>query len=67
VIGKDYEEIYVSITYLESICLVYAIAALQQFHLWQIDFVSIFLNSNNSYEVFIEQPRGFEEEGDNHV
>jgi len=29
--------------------------------------VSAFFNSNNSYEVFIEQPRGFEEGGDNHI
>jgi len=26
-----------------------------------------FLNNNNSYEVFIEQPREFEEEEDNYI
>jgi len=67
VIGKDYEKTYASIAYLESIYLVYTIAALQQLCLWQIDFLSIFLNSDNSYEIFMEQLRGFEEEGDNYI
>jgi len=67
VIGEDYEETYASIARLESVRLVCAIAASRRLHLWQIDFVSAFLNSNNSYEVFIEQPRGFEEGGDNHI
>jgi len=52
---------------LESICLVCAIAASQQLCLWQINFVSAFLNSDNAYEVYIEQQRGFEEEGDDYV
>ena len=67
VIGEDYEETYVSIAHLESIHLVCAIAASQQLHLWQIDFVSTFLNSDNNYEVYMEQPKRSEEGGDNHV
>jgi len=67
VIGKDYEKTYASVAYLESIYLVYTIAALQQLCLWQIDFLSVFLNSDNSYEIFMEQLRGFEEEGDNYI
>ena len=67
VIGEDYEETYASVAYLESACLVYTIAASRQLCLWQIDFLSVFLNSNNSYEIFMEQLRGFEEGGDNYV
>ena len=67
VIGEDYEETYASVAYLESVCLVYTIAASRQLCLWQIDFLSVFLNSNNSYEIFMEQLRGFEEGGDNYV
>jgi len=44
-----------------------AIAALQWLCLWQIDFVFAFLNSDNNYEVYMEQPKGFEKVGDNHV
>jgi len=29
--------------------------------------VSAFLNSENSFDVYIEQPRGFEEEGDDYI
>jgi len=29
--------------------------------------VSAFLHSDNSYEVFMEQPKGFEEGGDNYL
>jgi len=51
VIGKDYEETYASIACLEFVYLVYAIAASRRLCLWQIDFVSVFFNSDNSYEV----------------
>jgi len=67
VIGEDYKETYVSIAQLESVCLVYAIVASWRLCFWQIDFVSTFLNSNNTYDIFIEQPKGFEEERGNHV
>jgi len=30
-----------------------------------VDFVSAFLNSNNAFEVYMKQPRGFEEGRDN--
>jgi len=51
VIGEDYEETYASVARLESVCLVCAIAVSRRLYLWQIDFVSAFLNSDNSYEV----------------
>jgi len=65
VIRKDYKETYASVAYLESVHLLYAIVASQWLHLWQVDFVSDFLNSNSLFKVSIEQPKGFEEgEGD---
>lgn len=65
IIGKDYGETYVSVAHLESVCLVCAIAASMGLHLWQINFVFAFLNSENEYGVYMEQPPGFEEGGDN--
>jgi len=67
VIGEDYEETYVSVAWLESVCLVCAIAASRQLRLWQIDFVSAFLNSDNTYDIYVEQPKGFKKGGDDHV
>jgi len=55
------------VAWLESVRLVCAIAASQRLRLWQVDFVSAFLNSNSSFDIYMEQPRGFEEGGDNSV
>jgi len=55
---------YVSVACLDSIQLVCAIVISQGLRLWQVDFVSAFLNSNSSFNIYIEQPRGFEEGGD---
>jgi len=43
------------------------LAASQQLRLWQVDFVSAFLNSDSTFDVFMEQPKGFEERGENQV
>jgi len=65
VIREDYEETYTSVARLKSVCLVCAVVAVQNLCLWQVDFVSAFLNSDNAFEVYMKQPRGFEEGGDN--
>jgi hypothetical protein len=67
VLGKDYDETYASVARLESVRLVCAIAASLGLYLWQADFVSAFLNSDNVFEVYMEQPPGFEEGGDDQV
>jgi hypothetical protein len=58
---------YVSVAWLELVCLVCTIAVLLDLCLWQVNFVSAFLNSENEYEVYMEQPPGFEEGGDGDV
>jgi hypothetical protein len=67
VLGKDYDETYASVACLESVRLVCAIAASLGLYLWQADFISAFLNSDNAFEVYMEQPPGFEEGGDDRV
>jgi hypothetical protein len=67
VLGEDYDETYASVARLESVQLVCAIAASLGLYLWQADFVSAFLNSDNDFEVYMEQPPGFEEGGDDQV
>jgi hypothetical protein len=67
VLGEDYDETYASVARLESVRLICAIAASLGLHLWQVDFVLAFLNSENTFEVFMEQPPGFEEGGDDNV
>jgi len=53
------------VAHLESVQLVCTVA--RRLCLWQVNFVFIFLNSENSFDVYIEQPRDFEEEKDNYV
>jgi hypothetical protein len=67
VLGEDYDETYASVARLESVRLICAIAASLGLRLWQVDFVSAFLNSDNTFEVYMEQPPGFEEGGDDQV
>jgi len=54
VIGEDYDETYDSVACLESVRLLCAIAASRRLCLWQLDFVSAFLNSDSSFEVYME-------------
>jgi len=67
VLGEDYDKTYASVARLESVRLVYAIAASRRLRLWQIDFVSAFRNSESMFDIYMEQPRGFEEGGDDLV
>ena len=67
VIGEDYKETYASVARLESVRLVCAITAARKLVLWQVDFISAFLNNNSSYEVYMKQPKGFEEGGADNV
>ena len=67
VIGKDYNKTYVSVAHLESVWLVYAIAVSQSLRLWQVNFVSAFLNSDNAYEMYMKQLKGFEERETNFI
>jgi len=60
VIGEDYKETYTSIARLESVRLLCAIATSRRLRLWQVNFVSAFLNSDSTFKVFMEQPKGFE-------
>jgi len=67
VIGEDYKETYASVARLESVRLVCVIVATRNLTIWQVDFVSAFLNSDSTYEVYMEQLKEFEEKGLDYV
>ena len=67
VIGEGYEETYTSVVWPKSVCSVCTVVAVQNLCLWQIDFVSIFLNSESNFDIYIKQPKGFEEERERFV
>jgi len=58
---------YVSVVRLELVCLIYIIVVTRGLNIWQIDFVSAFLNSENSFEIYIEQPKDFEKRRDEYI
>jgi hypothetical protein len=61
VIGEDYDETFTLQLHVlnlsnSSVLLLSPLGL----HLWQVDFISAFPNSDNVYEVYMEQPPGFE-------
>jgi hypothetical protein len=56
VTGLDFEETFVVVASLESICILLAYAAHHSFKLYQMDVKSAFLNRPIKEEVYMEQP-----------
>ncbi|KAJ3563743.1 hypothetical protein NP233_g8744 [Leucocoprinus birnbaumii] len=65
--GVDFKETYAATARLELFCLILAIVALQGLVLWQLNFVTVYLNSDIEFDVYMEQPQGFSEGGGNMV
>ncbi|GAA0169711.1 hypothetical protein LIER_24131 [Lithospermum erythrorhizon] len=59
--GIDFEETFTSVAKLEAIRLLLALACLLKFKLYQIDINIAFLNGIVQEEVYVEQPKGFED------
>lgn len=57
--GMDFDQTYTSMAHLESMQMCLAITAHLGLHLWQIDFVAAYLNSDNKFEAYTEQAPGF--------
>lgn len=66
--GVDYLETFAPVSRHETIRLILAVAAQQNWKLFQLDVKSAFLNGNLEEEIYAEQPLGFLEEGkEDHV
>jgi hypothetical protein len=66
--GLDFNETYLPVARLESICILLDYATYHGFKLYQMDVKSAFLNGPIKEEVYVEQPPGFEDnEYPNHV
>jgi hypothetical protein len=64
----DFEENFVPIARLESICILLAYTTHHDFKLYQMDVNNAFLNWPIKEEVYVEQPPGFkDQEYPNHV
>lgn len=59
VAGEDFDETYAAVVRLESLRMSAAIAAQDGFEIWQVDFISAYLNSIPEHEVYMRLPPGF--------
>jgi len=59
--------IYIVIVKLKSFQLLLVIVVLERLHLWQLDFIVAYLNSNIDFDVYIEQSKSFIKERGNIV
>ena len=59
--GVDFDETFAPVARLESIRLLLGIACILKFKLYQMDVKSAFLNGYLNEEVYVEQPKGFED------
>jgi hypothetical protein len=57
--GIDYNETYASVVKAMSYRAIYVICAALNYEIWQMDFITAFLNSLMDSIVYVEQPHGF--------
>ncbi|MFS7974794.1 putative RNA-directed DNA polymerase [Helianthus anomalus] len=61
--GIDYQETFAPVARFETIRVVISVAAQRGWNLHQLDVKTAFLNGNLSEEIYVSQPEGFEEVG----
>ena len=59
--GVDFDELFAPVARLESIRILLSIACIMDFKLYQMDVKSTFLNGLLQEEVFVKQPKGFQD------
>jgi transposase InsO family protein len=65
--GIDYEETFAPVARLDSLRLLLALAAHEDWEIHQIDIKTAFLNGDLDEEIYMDQPEGFTEEGKEHL
>ena len=59
--GIDFDESFAPVARQESIRILFSIACIMNFKLYQMDVKSAFWNGFLNKEVFVEQPKGFQD------
>lgn len=61
--GVDYDEVYALVTKLETIRLLLALEAKNDWQVHHLDVKTAFLNEDINEEVYVAQPKGYIKEG----
>ena len=62
----DYKETFSPVAMLKSIRILLSIAAALDYEIWQMDFKTAFLNGDLEEEIYMSQPDGYAQEGQEH-
>jgi len=65
--GIDYTEVFAQVARMDTVRMIIALAAQNNWRIFQLDVKSAFLYGELSEEVYIEQPRGYETKGKEHI
>lgn len=65
--GIDYTEVYAPVARMDTVRMIIAFAAQRGWNLYQLDVKSAFLQGELKEDVFVEQPRGYEKKGSEHM
>ncbi|GKV15591.1 hypothetical protein SLEP1_g26368 [Rubroshorea leprosula] len=65
--GIDFDEIFSPVVKMSSIHVVLGLAASMNLELEQLDLKTVFLHGDLHEEIYMDQPEGFEEKGDEHM
>ncbi|KAH9801407.1 hypothetical protein KPL71_001014 [Citrus sinensis] len=65
--GIDYEETFSPVAMLKSIRILLSIAAMLDYEIWQMDVKTAFLNGHLEENIYMQQPDGFIQKGQEHM
>ena len=63
----DYTEIFATVARMDTVRMIIAFAAQKGWKLYQLDVKSTFLHGELKKDIFVEQPRGYEKRGSEHM
>ncbi|KAH9751450.1 hypothetical protein KPL71_014302 [Citrus sinensis] len=63
----DYEETFSTVAMLKSIRILLSIAAVLDYEIWQMDVKTAFLNGHLEENIYMQQPNGFIQKGQEHM
>ena len=65
--GVDFTEVYAPVARMDTMRMIIALAAHQNWQIFQLDVKSAFLHGELNEDVYVEQPRGYEKKGSEHL